>query len=358
MRIGVLTIHHVTNYGAVLQAYALSKVLESLRHDVEIIDFRPDNAVRFYRPKLIRRKPPFLVSPERLLQHFRFERFIDRSLRLSGKRFASLAGCGQVLSPYDAIVVGSDQVWCTGDGSFRGMVPEFFLENVSTQQSCRKIAYAVSAGQTKSFGQHECRIKDAIKSFGAISVRDKNTQALARKLYPGDVEIVLDPTLLHSFDEFRAPFKKNATPYILVFGAQLTSAMKVRVKEFAKSIGADIFQAFGNFSRYEARSVVSASPATWVKLMAGASLVITSFYHGVLFATNLRRPFAVIPSSNRAIKVGDFLSSYGLDSRVVENEEFDLGSCLDVTDFATAWERLEEAKHRSEQFLTRALHST
>jgi hypothetical protein len=41
MQIKTITCHNVYNYGASLQAYALQHYLESLGHNVEIIDFQP-----------------------------------------------------------------------------------------------------------------------------------------------------------------------------------------------------------------------------------------------------------------------------------------------------------------------------
>ena len=41
MKIGILTFHWATNYGAVLQAYALQEYLIGCGHDVEIINYKP-----------------------------------------------------------------------------------------------------------------------------------------------------------------------------------------------------------------------------------------------------------------------------------------------------------------------------
>ena len=41
MKIGILTFHWATNYGAVLQCYALQTYLESLGHEVTIINYKP-----------------------------------------------------------------------------------------------------------------------------------------------------------------------------------------------------------------------------------------------------------------------------------------------------------------------------
>ena len=40
MKIGILTMYYKTNYGGVLQSYALYKTLLEMGHDVVIIDYR------------------------------------------------------------------------------------------------------------------------------------------------------------------------------------------------------------------------------------------------------------------------------------------------------------------------------
>ncbi len=40
MKIGILTFHFAHNYGAMLQAYALSTKLNTMGYDAEIIDYR------------------------------------------------------------------------------------------------------------------------------------------------------------------------------------------------------------------------------------------------------------------------------------------------------------------------------
>ena len=43
MKIGIMTYHFCSNYGAVLQAYALKRFLEARGHHVEMVDYRPPN---------------------------------------------------------------------------------------------------------------------------------------------------------------------------------------------------------------------------------------------------------------------------------------------------------------------------
>ena len=41
MKVGILTFHWATNYGAVLQCYALQEYLRNEGHEVEIINYKP-----------------------------------------------------------------------------------------------------------------------------------------------------------------------------------------------------------------------------------------------------------------------------------------------------------------------------
>ncbi len=148
MRIGIITIHHVTNYGAVFQAYALSQALARRGADVEIIDYRPSIAVEWYRQRLWKNGRPNVT---RHLWHRSFERFISGHLPLGPNVFESDQDLSAGSLTYDAIVAGSDQIWCTGDGSFRGFDPAFFLSFCSNSDVA-KFSYAASAGNTQSFG--------------------------------------------------------------------------------------------------------------------------------------------------------------------------------------------------------------
>ena len=48
MKIATITCHDVYNYGASLQAYALQHYLESIGHNCQIIDYKPDYLSNHY----------------------------------------------------------------------------------------------------------------------------------------------------------------------------------------------------------------------------------------------------------------------------------------------------------------------
>ena len=127
MKIGILTLPLHTNYGGILQAYALQTVLERMGHNVEIIDKSRYHFLPFY-------KKPFIYAYRILLKVF-FRKnikiqlenyynecidrdkitqtytrpFIDKNIHQ--KHIEKFSEIKQ--NDFDAIVVGSDQIWRT-----------------------------------------------------------------------------------------------------------------------------------------------------------------------------------------------------------------------------------------------------
>ncbi|MCM0343634.1 polysaccharide pyruvyl transferase family protein [Bacteroides fragilis] len=50
MKIGIVTFHRATNYGAILQAYALVSYLKSLGHEAEFIDCKSEGIASLFPP--------------------------------------------------------------------------------------------------------------------------------------------------------------------------------------------------------------------------------------------------------------------------------------------------------------------
>lgn len=98
-KVGVITIHHVPNYGAFLQAWALATAIKQLGHSVEVIDYRPASAVEFYRRRSANSRFRILKS----FAAWRSVRFMTKHLPLS-PRCESADDLRSVASRYDAVV--------------------------------------------------------------------------------------------------------------------------------------------------------------------------------------------------------------------------------------------------------------
>ncbi len=180
MKIGILTFHHVDNYGATLQAYGLWSFLNSQGYDVEIIDYRPIKiAWTYFRPLLPLKRVKININESRKIlingnflinisRAWKMRRFLLSHLKLSDRKIYDKKGLKYYHDKYDVIICGSDQIWCLD--SFRGYNSSFFLDFVNNKTT-RKISYAASFGNTIKLGDYQKEIYNLINQFQTILVR-------------------------------------------------------------------------------------------------------------------------------------------------------------------------------------------
>ena len=201
MKIGILTLHYGFNYGGVLQAFALKSVLEAAGHSVKIIDRLPDC---FPKDKyLLKRRFAYpLLHPE----FSSFSRKFLRDFTAPAFDSATLAKiCGR--EAFDAIVVGSDQVWRKEVFSVSG---DYFLEFCDALK-CRRIAYAASLGidsWNRDAAETEAMSR-GLRKFDAVSVREASSVGLLKEHCGIDSVCLLDPVLLAGREAF-VPLLKAA----------------------------------------------------------------------------------------------------------------------------------------------------
>ena len=123
MKIGIVTIYDALNCGSFLQAYAMQTVLEDMGHEVVILKCKPTDLKRYIRRWVSKSAPVFTF----------------RRAYTYRKDFSELHIQNNVLQKFDAVIIGSDEVWNL-QGYF-DHVKEFFGENLNTEKI---IAYAKS----------------------------------------------------------------------------------------------------------------------------------------------------------------------------------------------------------------------
>lgn len=312
MKIGLFTIFQVPNYGSVLQAFATQCLLEKLGHECKIIDYLyPNNwhwnqgAPRPNRIKVYIRK--FIPSRKnKVLEEFRKGYFHYT------RRYKDLEDLtNENWSSYDAFAVGSDQVW---NYRFLRGDKAFMLSFVPFDKPRFSIASSFAASSIPYIFQE--KYKNELSKFRAISVRETNGIDIIQKQLGIDipVEVILDPTLLLSKDEWlslipRSGFKKKR-PYILFY--MWAYAFEPRpyifevVKHFQKEMDCDVIALEGYTPADKAEGVImqNASSSTlpeFIDLFANSDLVVTSSFHGTAFGLNFNRPLISIVPDN----VGD-----------------------------------------------------
>jgi polysaccharide pyruvyl transferase WcaK-like protein len=314
VRVGILTLHCGGNYGAVLQAHALARAVREAGHDAEIVDYRTQTGVAHYRRERLpfnpesRRPQPLFAA--HALKAWKNDRFIERHTPLSPDSFRAPADLVAYRNRYDVAVAGSDQIWDLT--TERGLEPCFFLDWADPATTAR-ISYAPSAGTTTSLGEHADVLVPLLRSFDAISVRDDPSAALVASATGSVPEKVLDPTFLVDVRDVLRPSTRNR-PYLALYGYVRDPKLLAGITRVADGRGLDVVS-LGFRGPGARRSRIGLGPDEWLGELAGAEYVVTSFYHGLVFALRFGRPFTVLPKAGKAHKVDDLLRIVGLEER-------------------------------------------
>ena len=347
MKVGIITVHSVPNYGAVLQAYASAAKLRELGHEATIIDYRQPDLEKLYRFHW--RFPPPLKHWLRLRRN---TQFVESHQPLSPARYHSREQFLADVDNYDAFITGSDQVWFTGPVQYYD--PLYFLDFPASGKL--KISYAPSAGSTTDFGEFTDKVRAALSDFHAVSVRDTNTADLVEPLLGARPQEVVDPVFLHDFEDLAGDPPFGGEPYLVVFGN--FNGQEESVRQVAKRQGLEHIISLQYPCAAATKRIASPSPQDWVNWIKHSSFVLTSYFHGTAFAVKFQRPFLAVPTPGRRIKTSTLLGWTGLSNRCfLENPEPSVAAerSAEIIDWSVPKQNLTERIQSSEAFLKAAL---
>ena len=376
MRIGILTLSFHTNYGGILQAYALQTVLERMGHKVEVFD-TPNKEMLppLWRLPITLAKRLVLKSLGKIKSVF-IERNRDMANSIIAQNIQPFVDSHihrKVISSfkklhsedYDAIVVGSDQVWRVI--YFPLLWREQRIENAyllfARKWNVRRIAYAASFG-TDSWEyspQQTENCKRLIRKFDAVSVREDKGVGLCKKFFDVEAQQVLDPTMLLSKDDYVALFTKAKIPEskgsLLSYVLDETTEIERLIKSVADKKHLTPF-AVNNPHEYEEslplQKRVKPAIETWLRGFYDADYVITDSFHACVFSILFKKQFLVVGNKERGMsRFESLLKQFGLESRLVTSD-IDLNN-LNEIDYSSVYERFDVLKDMSVNYLKESI---
>ena len=355
MRIGTISFTTVDNYGAILQAHALAKVLEQKGHQVSVIDYQlPDLKLRdwlhvmhlSYTPHA-----PLTVASGVTGLPYRFSRIEQfRKTYLNRTEPAWTDDeLEEISSRFDTLITGSDEIFRTDQ--FGNIFPPLLL-NFADARRQNLMAFAACSGGDNDYGDKNAVVAKLLNRFDNISVRDEQTRALVHRLTGRNPPLVLDPTLLWKFGELPLP-EPPAKNYVLVYGFFRSPQTDRMVREVADRLGASVVSV-GWASKYADRNFMAADTLQWLSCFKHARLVFTNCYHGLMFSTVYQRDFLVFESEKARPKLNDFMQRFSLSSRLLAGGEKPSTRQLDGMDHAALQNRLRPCADDSIKYLEAA----
>lgn len=292
--IAIMTWYTYNNYGSVLQAYSLQKVIKNLGYNADTINFLPK-----VQNLNLKEKVKFENIKKRLLQE---KKNIKNSINEKDIKFQDFRTKEMSFTPkcnnvtdlfllndvYDKFICGSDQIWA----------PTVFDENYFLSfvtDKSKKIAYAPSIGlptiENLSIKEN---IKKLINEFSSLSIREEQGKKILQELTTKEISVVLDPTLLLTKEEWNEQFslkEYNNDDYIVFYCLKNNKKQYSTAKKIAKKLNKQLKIIPGNIEDYQKKETINASPEEFLKLIYNAYMVITDSFHGTIFAINFNVPF-------------------------------------------------------------------
>ena len=365
MKIGILSMQRIRNYGSFLQAYSLKKNVELLGHDVQFVDYKVESAIN--KPASTNNKKSImdvLTFLRRRIYKTRNEKlFLARKefKKRYDTEFFDMLGLTREANytpKLDTLVIGSDEVFnCLQTNTDVGYSKQLFgAENNAN----KLISYAASFGNTTKerldeYGLTE-EISDMLGKFNAFSVRDKNTESIIRTLTDKEPVVHLDPVFIYDYPEVN-DIEISLSDYIVVYAytKRIKENEAKKIKEFAKKHNKKIV-CIGEYQDF-CDEYISANPFELLAYIRNADYVVTDTFHGTVFSIKFNKAFATIMRHTKNGSYGNFeklsylLAKFKLNHRQVENIENLEEILLTSIDFTEANQIISDEKERSVAYL-------
>lgn len=371
MKIGILTLPLHTNYGGILQAYALQTVLERMGHEVIVFDSPNHLKVSVWKYPLIIAKRcisrfllrrPVKIFYERWYNNMipivrqYTQPFIDKNIhRFEISSFSSISS-----NFVDVFVVGSDQVWRPKYFSpmYAANIEEAFL-NFSKGWNVKRFSYAASFG-TEEWEYTEAQTKkcgELLKMFDCVTVREESGVFLCEKYFGVNAHHVLDPTMLLDSSDYMALVRQTVTPKspgnLLCYILDESEKKETIISQVAKDKGLIPFfvnsKIEDNIADIQER--IHPPVESWLQGFHDADFVVTDSFHACVFSILFRKPFLVIGNKKRGnARFESLLKLFGLQNRLLD--EFEPCYELDDINWSFVYKILDEKREIALSFMS------
>ena len=330
MKVGILTFHASHNYGSMLQAYALQKILNVLGIENEIINFRSAIQKSLIPPPVSLRHPrssirKFLAKPHQtmalLRKYHRFEKFLSQDLKVTRELNTALQVADFIaVADYDAIITGSDQIWNPGCWDFdMTYLCDFKFDG-------KRIAYAPSLGSHPELISpvNTSKIITAINRYDNISTRESRGSSFLSKYTHKPVEVVLDPTLLLDSIEYEVLLSDNPTqtePYIFYYTPREEPGFFKKAIELSELTGMKIIVT-QDHPYYNYKNIVrclDCGPREFLSILRHSEYSIGNSFHLLAFSLIFNKNFFLL-SHECDSRMMNLLAPLGLQDRLLNVE--------------------------------------
>ena len=328
MKISVITMHRIYNYGSVLQAYATQRIFENVAGSCEIIDYISPNRTKIAKfkdcpetlhEKKLRRVIYYIAKiPSFILKDITFGQFYKKYLHLTPQKYFHIEEMIKKPPKADIYVTGSDQVWNSKYND--GVDGSYYLNFISDK---KKIAFVSSFG-TASISENESRIiSPMLKQYSAISVREDEGIEILKRMNI-NASFLIDPTLQLDQDEWSRISSKRlySDKYILLFLLyNEDNGASEYAYRMAEEKGLKVVKLSWELRKPKGvdKLFTHRTPQDFLSLFKYADYIVTNSFHGVAFSINFNKQFSFIRRKELNGRIESLLRLTLLENRIVND---------------------------------------
>lgn len=359
MKVGIITIFDIANYGNRLQNYAVQTVLNN--YHIETVTYACENEIVTPSLKLkyfIHKAGNFKFTGRAsfwkgyVSKVISFEKFNKKYITF--KRYHDIK---EIDCDNDYFVVGSDQVWN----------PTWYDENENKKYAYlltftekeKKVCFSPSFGVAQLPAEWQEWFKRYLNEFDTISVREDSGAELVKELTGKTATVLIDPTLMLDQEDWnriveRPDCVESDEEYIcLYFLGAIPYSAKARINELNKTMHVKII----DICDKNVAAEKFGGPGGFVYLISHAKLVLTDSFHACVFSFLYETPFLVYERqgenvSNMMSRIETLLNTFSLQNRLAakcpEQEVF-------CSDYSQGKKQLITERKKVADFLKQAM---
>ncbi len=363
-KLGIVTFYNAHNYGAVLQVYALQKVL-SEKYDVKIVNYINPTITNVYKVLKFNKQNIYTILKSiigNVIYYHRnrkrynaFKDFINNNLNLT-RAYNTEKELKEDCPKLDAYITGSDQVW---NYDIARNIDVYTLN--FGFDSINKISYAASIGEATFYAEYAEQYKNNIKEIKHISVREEQAKTYLEKIIDKEVTVTLDPTLLIDKQEWNKIInvnKKHKEKYIFAYVVEEDKNFYEILNYLSEKTGYKVIHMAKNNKNIKnvLDNAYTQGPIEFVDLIKNAEFVVATSFHATVFSILFHKKFWIIPHLKTGGRVISLLQKLKIEDRVTKNlEEFKNENYNKEINYENVDKILKEERDKSIKWLEKAI---
>lgn len=349
MKVSLITIKGIYNYGAVLQGYATYKYLAKQNKNVEVIDYFPE-----YFEKDTPLYKRILIQILTYKKRMKINQFLKKYMILTNRKYKNNLELTLNTPQADTYIVGSDQVW-NSQLSKGELDPAFFLAFAKDK---KKISYSSSIGRTDVTKEELLQMKSFLKDFEHVAVREKSAKDLLEGVGVNNVTNVLDPVFLLEIEDYKRFIKPlEFKKYVLIYSFEKNPLIEKIAQDLAREKGLQVIELGIFYSKYKNDKYIhSAGIEDFLSLIYYSDFVITSSFHGTAFSLLLNKQFVSVAPSTRRTRLENITGIFEVSNRLISDEnQYSLKDITQPLDYVYINKLITHHSQKSRDYLDNAI---